>query len=264
MNAFKQQLNLFYLALSFFSRLPVPKHIEYSAELLNKSNRYFSLVGILLAAILILSYQLLSMVLPISITVLLVMIISLLLTGAFHEDGIADMADGIGGGMTIEKRLAIMKDSRLGTYGTATLISVLALKYVLLIEIATQGLFVFSILLGYSLSRATAISLISSMDYVNDADLSKSKPIAQHLGETELFIVLAIGCLPLLSFDFITCGIILLCLLIFREGFKRWLNARIGGYNGDCLGAAQQITELLIYLSILICNSNNLITEPLI
>ena len=115
------QINLFYLALSFFTRIPVPRSMVYSPALLNQASRYFSLVGLFIGVITSVACYFLVMLFPLAIAILLTMILSLFLTGAFHEDGLADMADGIGGGFTIEKRLAIMKDSRLGTYGTITL-----------------------------------------------------------------------------------------------------------------------------------------------
>ena len=173
----KAQLNLFYLALSFFTRLPVPKTMRYSEELLNKANRYFSLVGLLTGLLLVLSYSFFCLLLPINIAVLLTMAVSLLITGAFHEDGLADMADGIGGAFSVEKRLVIMKDSRIGTYGAVTLLMALLLKFYLLVELAKiDGEYLlFSIVLAASLSRALAGSLISALPYVSDSGQSKSK-----------------------------------------------------------------------------------------
>ncbi|WNC70110.1 adenosylcobinamide-GDP ribazoletransferase [Thalassotalea nanhaiensis] len=250
MQMFRQQLNLFFLALSFFSRLPVPATVDYSPQLLNQSGRYFSLVGLVLALLLLAFYQSVLLFLPVSIALILLIIASLLLTGAFHEDGLADMADGIGGGITINQRLAIMKDSRLGTYGTVSIVSALALKYVLLVELAQQQLLIASILVGYSLSRATAASLIFDMNYVSDNETSKSKPLAMKQTVKELWLLLVIGALPLVLLPLNTVVIIVVMLAIFRFSFKYWLNKRLGGYTGDCLGAAQQIAELLIYLSI--------------
>lgn len=245
-----EQLNLFYLAVSFFTRIPVPKSMRYSAAQLNKANRYFSLVGLLLASILAVCYWLTSQVLPMSVSVLITMAFSLLLTGAFHEDGLADMADGIGGAFDVEKRLAIMKDSRIGTYGSAALIFALALKFSLLFSLAEQGTFVFisALFLGASLSRALSSSLISSLPYVSDPSDSKSKPLAQSQSKQELLIVVIIGVLPLLLFSPLVALSCLLVLSIFRQYFSRWLLAKIGGFTGDCLGAAQQIAELLIYM----------------
>ncbi|WP_068546617.1 adenosylcobinamide-GDP ribazoletransferase [Thalassotalea crassostreae] len=250
MTNIKYQLNLFFLALSFFSRLPVPRNLNYSPLLLNQSSRYFSLVGIVLAFCVVGVYQLSVSVLPLSASVLLVMIASVMLTGAFHEDGLADMADGIGGGLTVEKRLSIMKDSRLGTYGTITLMLTLTLKFILLFELAQQNLLVLAVLVSYPLSRALAASLIYDMNYVSDEELSKSKPLAARQSSKELLILFIIGILPSVFLPPQTVIIIVFVLFIFRQGFKAWLNSRLGGYTGDCLGAAQQIAELLIYLII--------------
>jgi len=222
----------------------------YSASLLNRSGRYFSLIGIVIATILSIIYLLIYPLFPQTVSVCLIVICSLLLTGAFHEDGLADMADGIGGGMTLEKRLSIMKDSRLGTYGAVTLFMALALKLLLLLEISQLNYFIPSIILGYSLSRAVAVSLIYDLPYVSDIDTSKSKPLANKQTTFELALLFAIGVIPLAFFSITVTFITLLSLFIFRYTFKRWLLKRLGGYTGDCLGACQQISELIIYLVI--------------
>lgn len=246
-----RQVNLFYLALSFFTRIPVPQSMYYSAELLNKSGRYFSLVGLLLAGILSVTFIIFSCFFSYTISAALLLVVSLLLTGAFHEDGLADMADGIGGGMTVEKRLSIMKDSRIGTYGAAALLMSLTLKLLLFIELAYLGVLISSLFLGYGLSRAVAASLIYDLPYVADADTSKSKPLANKQSPFELMLLVVLGTLPFIFFPFSTLLSILVTLFIFRILFKKWLVKRIGGYTGDCLGACQQLAELLIYLVII-------------
>lgn len=250
----KTQVNLFYLALSFFTRLPVPKSMQYSADLLNQANRYFSLVGVLLGLILTLAYLCFNFFLPSNISILLMMSFSLLLTGAFHEDGLADMADGMGGGFTREKKLAIMKDSRIGTYGSVTLIMALLTKYALLVELSIKdGYFFFvAIIVAESLSRAVAGSLISSLPYVTDNESSKSKPLAQKQSPLEFFVLVVIGVLPLCYFSLGTFVLLILLLVTFRWLFRRWLLKRLSGFTGDCLGAAQQISQLLIYLALLL------------
>lgn len=238
----------------------------YSANLLNKSGRYFSLIGLLLAGLLCVLYSITSLVFSVPVSVTLLIITSILMTGAFHEDGLTDMADGIGGGMTIEKRLTIMKDSRIGTYGSVTLIMALLLKCFVLIEIAELTaithssqlpLFIPALLLGYALSRALAGSLIYDLPYVADIDTSKSKPLANKQSHFELAVLCLIGVSPLLYFSFTASLLIIAVLLVFRTLFKRWLMSRLGGYTGDCLGASQQISELLIYLSILAIYSSS-------
>lgn len=246
-----RQLNLFYLALSFFTRIPVPKNMYYSPALLNRSGRYFSLVGLLIGGILSIIFMIISPLFPYSISVPLLIIISLLLTGAFHEDGLADMADGMGGSMTVKKRLTIMKDSRIGTYGSVALVMALALKLFSLIALAQGHYLIPALILAYTLSRSVAASLIYDLPYVSDSDTSKSKPLANKQTPFELRLLMIIGLIPLVFFSVLTSFIIIITLLIFRAGFKRWLIARLGGYTGDCLGACQQISELLIYLVVI-------------
>ncbi len=113
----KYQLELFWLSLGFFSRLPIPSDTPYSEQRMNQAGRYFALVGLLLGCLCALVYWVASTLFSTEVAVFMMMCFSLMLTGAFHEDGLTDMADGIGGGMTVERRLAIMKDSRIGTYG---------------------------------------------------------------------------------------------------------------------------------------------------
>ncbi|OCH53842.1 adenosylcobinamide-GDP ribazoletransferase [Vibrio sp. ZF57] len=242
------QWELFALAMGFFSRLPMPKNMPYSSERMNRSGRYFSTVGLLLGALCGGVFLLLDVVLPSAVAIFLMMSFSLMLTGAFHEDGLTDMADGIGGGMTLERRLTIMKDSRIGTYGASALIMALLGKWVLLNElISMTGLFMV-IVTSYTFSRAIAASLIYDMPYVSDLDTSKSKPLANKQTKGELVFLLLVGVLPSLWFGLEFALVLSVVAYLFRTGFKTWLTARIGGFTGDCLGAAQQLMELLTYL----------------
>ncbi|MEZ9049993.1 adenosylcobinamide-GDP ribazoletransferase [Vibrio sp. 10N.247.311.64] len=242
------QWELFALAMGFFSRLPMPKNMPYSSERMNRSGRYFSTVGLLLGALCGGVFLLLDAVLPSAVAIFLMMSFSLMLTGAFHEDGLTDMADGIGGGMTLERRLTIMKDSRIGTYGASALIMALLGKWVLLNElISMTGLFMV-IVTSYTFSRAIAASLIYDMPYVSDLDTSKSKPLANKQTKGELVFLLLVGVLPSLWFGLEFALVLSVVAYLFRTGFKMWLTARIGGFTGDCLGAAQQLMELLTYL----------------
>lgn len=242
------QWELFSLAMGFFSRLPMPKNTPYSEERMNRSGRYFSTVGLLLGVLCGGVFLLLDAVLPSAIAIFLMMSFSLMLTGAFHEDGLTDMADGIGGGMTVERRLTIMKDSRIGTYGASALIMALLGKWVLLNELVSMaGLFMI-IITGFTFSRAIAASLIYVMPYVSDLDTSKSKPLANKQTKGELAFLMLIGLLPSLWFGLAFTCVLAFVAYVFRVGFKKWLIARIGGFTGDCLGAAQQLMELLIYI----------------
>lgn len=254
MNHVIYQWQLFLLAISFFTRIPVPSNLPYSSLRMNQSGRYFPLVGVLLALICGGCFNVLGLILPTDISLFITMVLSLLLTGAFHEDGLADMADGIGGGMTAEKRLTIMKDSRIGTYGSSALIMALLGKFILLKWIIdhAQMEIMWVWILGYTLSRAVACSLIFDTPYVSDLNTSKSKPLANQQNVHELVIVILTGLLPCLFFPYGVSMGLLLTMVITRWSFKHWLTRRLGGFTGDCLGALQQICELLIYLILII------------
>lgn len=222
----------------------MPRWVEYSPEKLNQSSRYLVLAGWLLGGLVVVVFFCTQKIFPETISLWLAMCFSLLLTGAFHEDGLADTADGFGGAFTVEKKLSIMKDSRIGTYGASALVMALLGKYLLLIE---NHNIIIALLIAYPLSRAISISLIADMRYVSDADTSKSKPIANQLSKTDLTI-LFLTALPALFFlSPLTAAILVAILFMVRTLAKLYLMRQIGGYTGDTLGAVQQISELVIY-----------------
>lgn len=243
--ALRLQLELFFNALVFFTRVPGPSWVEYSAARLNRASRYFPWVGWLVAVVAGGSYQLAMLLWSHELALLLSMLASILITGAFHEDGFADFCDGFGGGWDKAQILAIMKDSRLGTYGAIGLVTILALKWLALLPLPEL---LASLWLGHSLSRALAASFIYSHDYVREDASAKAKPLASRMDLAELLVALTGGLLPLLAFDAGWVAGVLLPLLLLRAWFGRYLKRWIGGYTGDCLGAAQQLFELTIYL----------------
>lgn len=248
----KYQLELFWLALGFFSRIPMPKNTPYSEQRMNQAGRYFAIVGLVIGSLCALVFIALDYVFSADVAIFLTMCFSLMLTGAFHEDGLTDMADGIGGGMTVEKRLAIMKDSRIGTYGASALVMTLLGKFLFLSELAHLTQLAGAIVAAYVLSRGVAASLIYDMPYVTEADTSKSKPLANKQSTMDLSVLIGTSLVPGLWLD---TGLMLFLVTVavsFRFVFRRWLIRRLGGFTGDCLGAAQQLMELLSYLVMLI------------
>jgi len=128
----KEQINLFLTAVMFYSRIPVPRSLGFSNERLNRATRYFPLIGWIVGGIGALVFYGLNWILPVEVAVFLSMMATIFATGAFHEDGFADFCDGFGGGYTREKIFTIMKDSRIGTYGTVGLIGMLGTKFLAL------------------------------------------------------------------------------------------------------------------------------------
>lgn len=246
-----KELQLFFTALMFFTRLPCPKGIDHSAELLNASQKYFPAVGLLVgglsAAVLLLMLGLF----PPAVAVLLSLTAGILLTGAFHEDGFADTCDAFGGGWTKEQILTIMKDSRLGTYGVTGLLLLLGLKVSLQLQLtALPAVWILPLWLNaHASSRWWAGRFVQTHAYVQDLDVSKAKPIAsrklnrsaqlQALGMTLLPYVLLPDWRLIWLFPF--CGL--------AKGVMAHLAERkIGGYSGDVLGATQQLSELMFWL----------------
>lgn len=241
-----RQWQLFCLALAFFSRIPVPASTLYSTELLNQSSRYLSLVGLLLGALQALILLTAAQLLPFSIAVLLSLMAGLVLTGAFHEDGLADTADGLGGGLSLERKLEIMKDSRVGTYGLVTLFSVFLIKWQSLQALDTQA--VWALVLVAGLSRATAVSLTFVLPYQQLDVVSKTKPIATSLQKRALLSIW-LFVLPLLYFVPLPLALSLLATLALSFSLLYfYYRSQLQGYTGDLLGAAQQMSELSCYL----------------
>jgi len=249
------QWDYFYAALMFYTRLPVPKNTPHSAEILNKSRAYFPVIGIIIGLIAVLTYVVGNLFFSTQISVALSMVATILATGAFHEDGFADSCDGLGGGWKADQVLTIMKDSRIGTYGSVGLISILGLKFLVLYELATISFTVlaFSLIAAHTVSRLLASLTIESHKYVQVSDQSKSKPITENsLSSPDLHASFFISAIPVLLLACVSPVPTLLALLlatIVAKLFARYSEKRIEGITGDILGAIQQLSELTIYLA---------------
>ena len=245
------QLRLFFTALQFFTRLPIPRWVGFDPAWLNQASRYFPLVGVVVALITAATYALAAWLLPAPVAVILSTAAGIYATGAFHEDGFADMCDGFGGGMTPERVLEIMKDSRIGAYGAIGIICMLGLKLTtlaMLPPMATIG----ALLVAHPLSRLMATSLIWRLDYARAE--GKAKPLAQKMSSTEFLIAAITAALPAFSavalhwlpLTALLAGV--LAAAIAAYWLSRKFIRRIGGYTGDCLGAVQQVSEVMFYL----------------
>jgi adenosylcobinamide-GDP ribazoletransferase len=252
----RHHLCLLLTAVRFYTRLPVPAWVGYSDELLNQATVYFPVIGWLVggaAAVVYLAVRLLFR--NDDVALLLSTTASILLTGAFHEDGFADVCDGFGGGWTRLKILEIMKDSRLGTYGATGLGLLLGLKFLALRGLPPQAVPA-ALLLAHPLSRATALTCIFTHDYARENEDSKAKPVAKKIGRAALWAGLLLGGVPLLLgagwWQRPALLLVLLPLAATKSYLARYFQRWIGGYTGDCLGAVQQVAEVVVYLFLLI------------
>ncbi len=244
----RRELEYFFAALRFFTRLPVPVRAGHSSEALGRAARYFPAVGLLIGAVAGLVFVLTSYLWPTTLAVLAAMTSSLYVTGAFHEDGWSDMVDGFGGGWERAQILAIMKDSRIGSFGAIALVMLLLARFCALIEFA--WLEIPPVLLaGHTVSRFAATTLLRGLDYVRDE--GKAKPLATRIGWGELAFAGCTTLLPLLLLPpdeaLLGCVFAGVATLWLAHMFRR----RIGGYTGDCLGATQQLSEVAFYCGLL-------------
>ncbi|HZG21233.1 MAG TPA: adenosylcobinamide-GDP ribazoletransferase [Herbaspirillum sp.] len=249
------QLRLFFIALQFFTRLPIPRWVGFEPEWLQRCTRYFPLVGWVVAWVCALVYLLAVQFWPHALAVVLSTAAGIWLTGAFHEDGFADVCDGLGGAVGRERALEIMRDSRLGSYGVIGMILLLATKMV-----ALQALLPFQVLaalgMAHPLSRWLATCLIWRMDYVREE--GKAKPLARHMHGAEFLLASLLAAMPLIgvwalglmSWQRIVMGALLAALA--AAWLARRFQRRLGGYTGDCLGAVQQLSETAFYLGALV------------
>lgn len=246
MAKFRRELQLFLTAVMFLTRIPCPAWIEYSEEILNSSCRYFPLVGVLVGVfsggVLVLANTIWGH----GIAVLLSMLSSVLITGAFHEDGLSDTCDGFGGGWGKDQILAIMKDSRIGAYGVIGIFFILALKFALLLSMPII-VGAYALIVGHSTSRFISTSFIFTHEYVRDDGSSRVKPLASRMKQSDLLMGATTVALSFLLVP-AYAGVLLIVLALVRVVLIRCLLAKLGGYTGDVLGAVQQITEIFVYL----------------
>ncbi len=280
MNPISQFVREYLLAVQFFTRIPIVGRLAdwvgYSPELLRASAGHFPGVGILVGVMAALVYGLIQALLPDTpFTPLVAAVLStaatVLLTGGFHEDGLADVADGLGGSQDRERALEIMKDSRVGAFGAMALMLALLGKTALLAmlgsvdvspaELGDDASFSSwyigaALLTGHVVSRGLPLLLIWLLPHVGNTASSKSKPLADQISQGSLlvafiwsFVVLALAGLALDTISLIVaCSFSLLALLWMGALFKR----RLQGFTGDCLGATQQVCEIAFYLGLAI------------
>ncbi len=249
----KREITLFFTALMFYTRIPCPKWVGHAPGLLNRATRYFPLMGWIVGGSMAAAVYLSLWVFPLSVSLMLGLAVSVLITGAFHEDGFADVCDGFGGGWTQEQILRIMKDSRLGTYGTMGLVLLMSTKFWVLYELGQQNtlLLISAVIASHAVSRGIAATFIRTHEYVREDADSKAKPVAQQLSQANLLVALGFAALPLVLLPHLVLVASILPAVLMRWYLGHYFTRWIGGYTGDCLGATQQLCELTMTLGIL-------------
>ena len=256
----------FLLALQFFTRIPVTGRLAdwvgFSPAMLRASAAHFPGVGWVVGGLTAAVFAGLAYVLPTQpaapwVAAVLSTVFSALLTGAFHEDGLSDLADGLGGSLDRERALDIMKDSRVGSYGALALVLAVAAKTALIALLAQAGgwpLAALAVFAAHVTSRLMPLFIIRSLHHVGDTAASKSKPLAEAISNGGLLVGLmwwavamgaVVGWRPEVPWWAPVLGA-----LLGLTRMWRLLNRRLQGFTGDGLGATQQVCEAAFYLGL--------------
>jgi adenosylcobinamide-GDP ribazoletransferase len=274
-----QFIRHYLLAVQFFTRIPVTGRLAdwvgFSPAMLRASAAHFPGVGWLVGALVAGFTALLLAALPDGGFSPLVAAVwgtafGVLITGAFHEDGLADVADGLGGSPDRERALIIMKDSRVGAFGAIAMMLVLLAKVSLLALLGSLSslLLCSALFLAHVVSRTWPLLLIHLMPHVGDVAGSKSKPLADQINGSSLFgaFIWCFMALALAAYAQAAINLIVieedsmallwaLAMALAASGVAflvmwRWFWKRLQGFTGDCLGGTQQLCELAFYLGL--------------
>lgn len=258
-NAVAHQVHIFFNALAFLTRLPCPSWVIHSSTYQSRAAPFFPLVGWIVGAIAAGVFRASALFLPLTVAIVLSMIASVWITGAFHEDGFGDVCDGFGGGWNAAQIKAIMKDSRMGAFGVIGLSLVLLLKFVALVELAkgfealgyTPAALGGIIIAGHSLSRFAAVSFLYTQRYTGVEGSSKSGSVTAPLSTSGFLCAAGFGVAPLLMLPGLPYTLFAVVpVALSRAYLARLFAKRLGGYSGDCLGCVQQVTEVVFYLGV--------------
>jgi adenosylcobinamide-GDP ribazoletransferase len=244
MNAVRAELVLLLSAAAFLTRIPVPGWVGWAEDRMIRASRYFAVIGVLTGLGGGLVWWLAGLILPATVAAGLALAATILLTGALHEDGLADCADGLGGGKTGDEALEIMRDSRVGSYGVLALVVSVGLRWMALASLApVWGILALAISGG--IGRAVMVPATALADYARPDGLGSQ--VAAGAGVRE--IAAALGTALVFALVGGWAGILALVLALgVAGGFLFYLVRRVGGYTGDGLGAMAQLGEITAIL----------------
>ena len=250
----KRELKILHAALIYYTRIPIGKWTNNQSVDNKKNIKYFTLIGWIVGlpgAVIAFVLMLIDPSLKF-LAVLFGLLTTTLLTGALHEDGLADFLDGFGGGWDKETILKIMKDSRIGTFGTLGLIGVFTAKLLAISEL-DPPIIPYVMIAGQTVSRTSVYLLTETLNYGGLTNNNKTQSIFNHhLSLGEIILAVCIGLAPIILNASWGSAILIVGLLLISWLFRTYINKWIGGFNGDCLGACQQLNEMFFYLQVLI------------
>ena len=250
--AVKNELKTLALALHFLTRIPTPFEIDYSPERLNAASRYSPIVGAIIGTVAALAFGIANLALPTIVAVLIATAATALLTGAFHEDGLADTFDGISGAYDRARSLEIMTDSRIGTFGALALIIVISTKVAALSSLSDTTTIITALIAAHIISRTSIVIVQATSTYARETGIAGPqnqpfKPINTIIATlTALVTIAALALIVSPSAALLATASAITGHILIRLYFQ----PKLKGHTGDTLGATQQITELAIYIAL--------------
>lgn len=238
----------FLAAFTFLTRVPLPRPAHVDGEILARSSVWFPVVGAVVGGVGALTLTAAERLWPPFVAAVLSVLATVLLTGAFHEDALADAADGLGGGWTRERALEIMSDSRIGSYGAVALVLVLSARLGCLAAMAPMD-GARALVGAHVLARWSSLPLIRALPYARTQ--GAGKPFVGAVTGPRLFAGTLLAALLVtlaLGWRALPAGLAAAAVTAMAA---RYFKARLGGMTGDCLGATNQIVELVTYLTVL-------------
>ncbi len=238
----------FYLALTFLTRLPIGKGRDFTDLRLGQCVWAFPLIGAIIGALAAIVYGL-ALALGISQALCGWMTLAFLvfITGGLHEDGLADMADGLAHGRALEEKLAIMRDSRIGAYGVLALVLTLAIRATAIAEFSNFWHALWGFVAACACSRAMMALLMLMLPP------ARTDGLAEHAGKPtprQVISALALGVFMLAPLqDVLLLGCALTLMVIFLI-MQRLALKHFGGITGDVLGALQQVSEVALLVCV--------------
>lgn len=235
-------------AVVFFTRLPLPALAPLTPQDEANAAAYWPLVGAAIGGCVAAAWWLAAQAFPAGIAAGLALAVGLLLTGALHEDGFSNVCDGFGGGGSRERVLAIMRDSRIGAYGTIGLVMLLGLKWRAMAALPAP-LLPGALIAAHALSRFCILLIAAALPYARTG----SRPAGRMAPRFDLRLAAAAGfaLAPLLLLPARAAPLCLAAAALAGLFCALWFQRRLGGYTGDCLGAAQQVCEVCVLLAAL-------------
>lgn len=233
-------------AFTFMTRFPlVARWSSGDAADLAASARFFPVVGYAIGGLAAAVYYYSAHVFSLPVAALLAVIALPLLTGAFHEDGLGDTADGLGGAFDPKRKLEIMRDSRIGTYGTVALLGLFLLRWQLFLEIPLKIVFL-TLISAHVIARWSTVLLGWMMPYVREG--ASNKPVAEGMKGREFLFATAFACLWLFA-DWQLHALSMIVAVLISCVAAAWFRRQIGGVTGDTLGAANIAVEIGVLMT---------------